>query len=135
MNLRTSMLTAVSAAIVLAGTASVLAQQSTNPETTQKLAKALAGRTAGHPVNCINERSKMQIIDDGTILFRDGGIVYVQQPRGGCYGLTTGMSLIRPAYGTTRLCSGDINNIVDVRTGFGAGACVYSEFVPYRKTG
>ena len=135
MNLRTSILTGISAAAIVAGTASVVAQQSANPETAQKLAKALAGRTAGQPVNCINERSKMQILDDGTILFRDRGIVYVQQPRGGCYGLTSGMSLIRPAYGTTRICSGDINNIVDVRTGFGTGACVYSEFVPYRKVG
>ena len=135
MNLRTAILAAVSGAAVLAGTASVATQQRANPETAQKLAKALAGRTAGQPVNCINERSKMQIIDDGTILFRDRGIVYVQQPRGGCYGLTSGMSLIRPAYGTTRICSGDINNIVDVRTGFGTGACVYSEFVPYRKVG
>jgi hypothetical protein len=128
-------LTAISAAALVAATASVVAQQSSNPETTQKLAKALAGRTAGKPVNCINERSKMQIIDDGTILFRDRGIIYVQQPRGGCYGLTSGMSLIRPAFGTTRICSGDINNIVDVRTGFGTGACTYSEFIPYRKAG
>jgi hypothetical protein len=134
-NLRTSILSAVSAAAVLAGAASVVAQQSADPESTQKLAKALAGRTAGQPVNCINERSKMQIIDDGTILFRDRGIIYVQQPRGGCYGLTSGMSLIRPAYGTTRICSGDINNIVDLRTGFGTGACSYSEFIPYRKAG
>ena len=85
MNLRNTILTAISGAVVLAGTASVMAQQSADPETTQKLAKALAGRTAGHPVNCINERSKMQIIDDGTILFRDRGIVYVQQPPRGCW--------------------------------------------------
>ena len=135
MNLRTSILTAFSAAAVVAGTATVVAQQSSNPEATQKLANALAGRTAGRPVDCINERSKMQIVDDGTILFRDRGIVYVQRPHGGCYGLTSGMSLIRAAFGTTRICSGDINQIVDVRTGFGTGACTYSEFIPYRKAG
>ncbi len=88
MNLRTSILTAIGAAAVLAGTATVVAQQSSNPEATQKLAKALAGRTAGQPVNCINERSKMQVVDDGTILFRDRGIVYVQRPHGGCHGLS-----------------------------------------------
>jgi hypothetical protein len=125
----------IGAAAVIAGTASVVAQQSSNPEATQKLANALAGRAAGQPVNCINERSKMQIVDDGTILFRDRGIVYVQRPRGGCHGLANGMSLIRNSFGTTRICSGDINQIVDVRTGFGTGACTYSEFVPYRKAG
>jgi len=135
MNLRTTILTAMSAAAMIAGTATVVAQQGPHPEAAQKLANALAGRTAGQPVNCINERSKMQIIDDGTILFRDRGIIYVQQPHGGCYGLSSGMSLIRPAFGTTRICSGDINNIVDVRTGFGTGACTYSEFIPYRKAG
>lgn len=135
MNLRTSILTAIGAAAVLAGAATVVAQQSFNPEATQKLANALAGRTAGQPVDCINERSKMQVVDDGTILFRDRGIVYVQRPHGGCYGLTSGMSLVRAAFGTTRICSGDINQIVDVRTGFGTGACTYSEFIPYRKAG
>ncbi len=135
MNLRTSALTAICAAAVLAGTASVVAQQSSNPEATQELANALAGRTAGQPIDCINERSKMQIVDDGTILFRDRGVVYVQQPRGGCHGLSNGMSLVREAFGTTRICSGDINQIIDVRTGFGTGACTYSEFVPYRKVG
>lgn len=134
MNLRTSILTAISAAAVLAGTATVLAQQDSHPEATQKLANALAGRTAGQPVNCINERSKMQVVDDWTILFRDRGIIYVQKPHGGCHGLSNSMSLIRNGYGTTRICSGDINRIVDVRTGFGTGACTYSEFVPYRKT-
>ena len=135
MNLRTSLLSAIGATAVLASTATVVAQQNANPETTQKLANALAGRTAGQPVNCINERSKMQIVDDGTILFRDRDILYVQRPRGGCHGLSNGMSLIRSSFGTTRICSGDINQIVDVRTGFGTGACTYSEFIPYRKAG
>lgn len=135
MNLRASLLTAICAGAVVAGAATVVAQQSPNPAATQKLAHALAGRTAGQPVNCINERSKMQVVDDGTILFRDRGIVYVQQPYGGCHGLSNGMSLVRAAFGTTRICSGDINNIVDVRTGFGTGACTYSEFIPYRKVG
>ena len=133
MNLRTSILSAFGAAALLTGAATVVAEQGPSPETTEKLAKALAGRTAGTPVNCINERSKMQVFDDDTILFRDRGIVYVQKPHGGCHGLSNGMSLIRDQFGTTRICSGDINQIVDVRTGFGTGACTYSDFIPYRK--
>jgi len=109
------------------------AQQGRSPEAEQKLTNALAGRSAGPPVDCINERSRMQIIDDTTILFRDRGVVYVQQPRGGCHGLSNSMSLIRDSFGTTRICRGDINQIVDVRTGFGTGACTYDNFVPYRK--
>jgi hypothetical protein len=45
------------------------------------------------------------------------------------------MSLIRDQFGTTQLCRGDINQVVDLRTGFGTGACSYSEFIPYRKAG
>ena len=133
MNLRTSTLMAVSAAAMLAGTSSVPAKP--NSDTSQRLASALAGRTAGAPVSCISDRARMQVVDDWTILYRDRGVVYVQKPRGGCHGLSNNMSLIRNQFVTTRLCRGDINRIVDLRTGFGTGACVYSEFVPYRKVG
>lgn len=132
MNLRASTLLAAGGLALIAGASSLTAQNSSSD---QKLAKALAGRVAGQPVNCISERSKMQIIDDGTILFRDRGVVYVQRPIGGCHGLSNSMSLIRDSFGTTRICRGDINQIVDVRTGFGTGACTYSDFIPYRKAG
>jgi len=133
MNLRTTSLIAVGAAVLLASGST--AQQGRPAVADQKLANALAGRSAAAPVDCISERSRMQVIDDWTILFRDRGVVYVQQPYGGCHGLSNSMSLIRHGFGTTRICRGDINNIVDVRTGFGTGACTYSEFVPYRKVG
>jgi hypothetical protein len=131
MNLRISSLAAaLTAALLVSSTAPA---KPGNEKSAEALAKALAGRTAGAPVDCINERSRMQIIDDQTILFRDRSIIYVQQPIGGCHGLSNNMSLIRNAFGTTRICSGDINRIVDIRTGFGTGACTYSDFVPYRK--
>jgi hypothetical protein len=133
MNLRTSTLIAASAAAMLAGTSSVPAKPSDNHQAIQKLANALAGRTPGAPVSCISDRARMQVVDDWTILYRDRGVVYVQKPRGGCHGLSNNMSLIRNQFVTTRLCRGDINRIVDLRTGFGTGACVYSEFIPYRK--
>ena len=131
MNLRASSMIALGAAALLASGST--AHQGHSAQAEQKLTNALAGRTAGPPVDCINERSKMQVIDDTTILFRDRGIVYVQQPYGGCHGLSNSMSLVREAFGTTRICHGDINQIVDVRTGFGTGACTYNQFVPYRK--
>ena len=135
MNLRTMGLIAAGSAALLASTSSVPAQPNSNPKATQKLANALAGRTPGAPVSCISDRARMQIVDDWTILYRDRGTVYVQRPRGGCHGLSNNMSLIRNQFVTTRLCRGDINRVVDLRTGFGTGACVFSEFVPYRKLG
>ena len=132
MNLRiSSMVAAMSVALLVSSTAPA---KSDNPQgSAEALAKALAGRTAGVPVSCISDKARMHVVDDWTILYRDRGTLYVQRPRGGCHGLDNGMSLIRNQFVSTRLCRGDINRVVDLRTGFGTGACVFSEFVPYRK--
>ena len=132
MNLRiSSTVAALTAALVVSSTAP--AEQGRYPKSADELARALAGRTASAPVSCISDRARMHIVDDWTILYRDRGTIYVQQPRGGCHGLSNGMSLIRNQFVTTRLCRGDINRVVDLRTNFGTGACVFSEFIPYRK--
>lgn len=134
MNLRISTLvTAVTAALLVSSTAP--AEQGGRPKSAEALAKALAGRTPGAPVNCISERARMQVVDDWTLLFRDRGVVYVQKPIGGCHGLSDSMSLVRSSFGTTRICRGDINRIIDLRFGHGTGACTYGDFVPYRKVG
>jgi hypothetical protein len=130
MSLRISSLAAVITAVLLV---SSTAPARESQKSAESLAKALAGRTPGVPVSCISDRARMQVVDDWTILYRDRGTVFVQKPRGGCHGLSDNMSLIRNQFVTTRLCRGDINRVVDLRTGFGTGACVFSEFVPYRK--
>ena len=107
-------------------------------EAQQELDKALAGRVAGKSVTCIpNYRATdMQIIDDYTILFKDGRTVYLQTPRGGCSGIENHSNiLVTQLRGTTQLCRGDINHLVDPSTGIGGGACVFSEFVPYSREG
>ena len=132
MNLRISSLVAAISAALLVSSAAPAKEEGPH-KSAEELAKALAGRTPGTPVSCISDRARMHVVDDWTILYRDRGTVYVQKPRGGCHGLDNGMSLFRNQFVTTRLCRGDINRVVDLRTGFGTGACVFSEFVPYRK--
>jgi hypothetical protein len=134
MHLRASSLIAATAVALLASSTAP-AEQGTSPKSAEKIAKALAGRVPGQPVSCISDRARANVIDDWTILYRDRGTIYVQKPRGGCHGLSNGMSLVRHQFVSSRLCRGDINRVVDLRTGFGTGACVYSEFVPYRKVG
>ena len=76
----------------------------------------------------------MQVIDDWTILFRDGRTVYVQNPRGGCPGIGSGSrTLVTRPVGTNELCDGDINHTVDLVTRIGGGTCVFGPFVPYTK--
>jgi hypothetical protein len=133
----------VSTLLLLGGTAAALsfsslpAKEAPSPKATQKLEQALKGRTPGRPVACIaNLRgsAKMDIIDDTTILFRQGSTVYVQQPRGGCPSLGNGRyALVKRQVGGSQYCQGDIGEVVDPVSGFFAGSCVFGPFVPYRK--
>ena len=123
-------------AAVLASCTTAPAEVTRSPQAQKELAEALAGRVPGKPVSCLpSYRSdNMQVIDDWTILFRDGRTVYVQNPRGGCSGIGSHRNvLVTRLFGTNQLCSGDISHLIDPSTGIGGGACVFSEFVPYTK--
>lgn len=127
---------AVAGAALVASCSTATAQPERSERAAAKLAKALAGRTAGPPQRCIPnwQASNMQIVDDWTILFRDGKTIYVQNPRGGCSGIGSGRNtLVTRQWGTSQLCDGDISHLVDLNTGIGGGACVFSPFVPYTK--
>lgn len=107
-----------------------------SPKAQQELARELTGRTAGQPQRCINNFSSAQmvVIDDNTLLFKDGRTTYVQHPRGGCNGLGIGgRTLVTKSFGTSQLCDGDINQTVDLHTGMQGGACVFGPFIPYTK--
>lgn len=139
MNLRPYVLAAATGAALIATSAIATAEKdSYSAKSSEKLAKALAGRTAGPPVSCIgNSRgSQMTVVDDNTILFKEGGTVYVQKPQGGCHGLGNGYyTLVTRIAGSSRLCRGQIGDLVDRTSGFSYGSCVFSDFVPYRKAG
>jgi len=122
------------AALATSSTAIGHAEQ--RPPASTKLAKALAGRTAGPAVRCVpNFRNNdMKVIDDQTILFGQGKTVYLQKPAGGCPSLRLGgYSLVSRQFGSNRACQGDINEVVDVRSGVTVGSCVFAPFVPYTK--
>lgn len=136
MKLRMSCLLALASSVALGACTSTPAQEVRSPRAQKELTEALAGRTPGPPTNCVpNYRTNnMQVIDDYTILFRDGRTVYVQNPRGGCNGIGSGgYTLVTRPFGVNQMCSGDINRLVDLRTGMGGGSCVFSPFVPYTR--
>lgn len=128
--------------ILLAGGALVAScstatmRESSSPAARQELASALAGRTPGQPVNCLpNYRAdQMQIIDDQTLLFRDGRTIYLQRTNGSCDGIGMGgNTLVTRIHGTNQLCNGDIQQVVNLSTGMNAGSCVFGPFVPYTR--
>jgi len=112
------------------------AQRKAELMTQQELAKALAGRTAGTPQSCIPSyrTTQMEVIDDQTLLYRDGKTIYLQKPLSACSGLRNGsFTLVTRQYGINQYCRGDINEMVDLRTGMRGAACVFGDFVPYTK--
>ena len=109
------------------------AQGARSAKAERKLAEAIEGRVAGEPIPCIRENARMTVIDDATLIYKDRGVVYLQRPRAACRGLSRGLSLVRNTTGASRLCSGDMSSIVDVSSGYGTDACVFGDFIPYKK--
>jgi hypothetical protein len=126
----------LSCAALLGSCTTAPAQVTRTADAQQELDKALAGRVAGKPVSCIPtyRADDMKIIDDYTLLFKDGSTIYLQQPHGGCSGIAAHRNvLISRPMPSNQLCSGDIQSLFDPVSRIGGGACVFSDFVPYTK--
>lgn len=136
-------LTVASVAILSAATGLAACATTATPEVRtvaaqQELSKWLAGRVAGRPQSCLpNSRATdMVVIDERTILFRDGANrVWRNDVNGPCYGLgRPGYALVTKQFGTG-LCRGEIAQVVDTSTGFNVGSCSLGDFVPYNGRG
>ncbi|MEO8546794.1 MAG: hypothetical protein ABI422_00360 [Sphingomicrobium sp.] len=101
------------------------------------LQQLLAGKVAGPPVSCLPHyrANDMVVVDDNTIVFRDGRTIYRNDFNGGtCSQLGGGFyALLTRQFGGTGLCRGDIAEVVDTSNGFVVGSCVMGDFVPYTK--
>lgn len=105
------------------------------PRAVQELDRYLAGKVAGQPQSCLPRyrTSDMVVIDERTVLFRDGGSrVWRTDIPGGCSNLgRPGYAMVTQQFGGTGLCSGEIVRVVDTQTGMLAGSCTFGEFVPF----
>ena len=120
---------------ILASCSTAPGQETRSPRAAKELTDALEGRIAGPPQRCIDSyrAREVQVIDEWTILYRDGRTVYVQNTRGGCPGLGRGSTLVTKQFGTSQYCDGDINQTVDLLSGTGRAACVFGPFIPYTR--
>lgn len=106
-------------------------------EAQQRLDKELAELVAGPPQACLpHYRSNdMIVIDDHTLLFRDGANrVYRNNLEGvgGCAMLGGPYTLVTHSVGTG-LCRGDIAQVRDIRNGILVGSCAINDFIPYTR--
>ena len=130
--MRLFMLATAVAGLCACATASEPAQRSDKAQATYD--RMLAGKSPGKTEKCLPtyRSNDMTIIDDNTILFRDGRTVYVNHPLGGCNNLQqSGRALVTRNVGP-QLCRGDLATVVDNTSGMSVGACSLGDFVPYR---
>ena len=99
-----------------------------------ELARALRGRVAGEPVDCIDlHRVRSSRIITGTAIIYDaGGVIYVNRPRNGADELNRHDAMVT-RLPSTRLCSVDVVRLVDQATQTMTGVVFLGDFVPYRR--
>lgn len=128
-------LTVLASAGLLASCATTGTPEPRSPKALAELDRLLTGKVAGQPQQCLpSYRSQdMVVIDENTILFRDGSNrVWRTEMRGPCNGLgRPGTALLTKQYGGAGMCSGEIAQVVDTQNGFTVGSCAFGDFVPY----
>lgn len=118
------------AAVLVAGSAHAADR---SPEA--ELARAVEGRVAGPPVDCIEQRDirSSRIIDRTAIVYEVSGQTrYVNRPESGASSLRSGITLVTDTH-SSRLCSVDIVRLYDTTAGMQMGSIGLGKFVPYRK--
>ena len=101
----------------------------------KKLDKALKGKVAGEPVNCIPNfpNSGFTRISDDILLYRHSGrLVYQNRLRSTCPGLARNDDIIVTRVFGGRYCKGDLITLVDRTSGFPGPSCTLGQFTPYR---
>jgi hypothetical protein len=128
----TRLLSLVAASLLLGSAGAAVAKPKLDPEA--RLAKALDGRVAGEPVDCIqlSRVNSTQIIDRTAIIYDAGSTLYVNRPRAGLESLDRWDTLVTKSF-SSQLCSVDVVRLFDTGSRMETGAVFLGEFVPYRR--
>jgi hypothetical protein len=121
-------------AALLLGAAAPAADGTRSARAQARLDKALAGRVAGAPVDCVDAGriGGPDIIDSRTILYRDMGRVWLNDLPDQCRALQPGRILVVRLWGG-QLCRGDLVDIADGGSRIPMGSCRLGSFTPYEK--
>ena len=99
-----------------------------------RLAKALDGRVAGKPVDCIplHQIQSSEIFEKTGILYKVGKVWYLNRPTSGATFLDSNDILVTDTH-SPDLCSIDIVRLLDSTSRFPSGTLGLGKFVPYKK--
>lgn len=99
-----------------------------------ELARAIAGRVAGEPVDCIDLHRvrSSHIIPGVAIVYDAGSVVYVNRPRGGAESMDQWDIMVNRLW-SSELCSIDTVQLIDQGSRMYSGSVFLGEFVPYRR--
>ena len=121
------------AAALLVGCAAAMEPMARSERDQAIYDRALAGKAAGKVEQCLPlHRSRdMEVIDDHTILFRDGRTVYVNTTLGDCNNMSDDSYALVTRNVGPQLCRGDLATVTDASSGMTVGSCSLGDFVPY----
>lgn len=113
---------------------SALPAQAARLDPEARIAKALEGRVAGKPVDCIMQRQiqSSEIFEKTAILYKVGSTWYLNRPESGREFLDRDDVLVTNTH-SSNLCSIDIVRLLDSGTHFQSGSLGLGKFVPYTK--
>jgi len=117
---------------LLGGAGAAIAHPSDKSQGEAKLAKALEGRVAGAPVDCIQLRDirSSQIIDGTAILYDTGSTLYLNRPESGASWLHDDDVLVTDTH-SSQLCSIDVVRLFDSASRTPDGSVGLGKFIPY----
>jgi len=121
-------------AALMLGAATPASDVARSARAQDRLDKVLAGRVAGAAVDCVDAGriGGPDIIDSGTILYRDMGRVWRNDLPDQCRALQPGRILVVRLWGG-QLCRGDLVEIADGGSSIPMGSCRLGAFAPYEK--
>lgn len=127
--MRTPLIIAAAAIMLASGAA-----QAASKTPQERLDKALEGRVAGNPIDCIQQNmiQSSEIIDGKAILYTVGRTIYVNAPTSGATFLNRGDILVTDTH-SSQLCSIDSVRLIDSGSRMPSGSVGLGKFVPYTK--
>lgn len=120
----------LAASLALAGASA----QASPADHEAELARAVQGRVAGAPVDCIDlsRVHSSHIIPDTAIVYDAGSVIYVNRPRAGADSLDYWDIMVNRLY-ASQLCSIDAVQLIEQGSHAFSGLVFLGEFVPYRR--